>query len=356
MFKFPFILTIVILSSTSIVGSPTTYGRYYPIDDIYHVSGGRTTITFDDESDLEQFNLYTEFDKKPWILDEKLYFYNLCEQKAIYKKTFTDVDVSIDINTINSPGKFDTGIYVGKGFSNPIDGCNAYEVNLEKGADKTQFYLKLHKFNYGYQGAKVEISGLKLSSVNLNLRVVVKDGYIYAFVDHRTTPEFSYNIGIGSNMVGLRNFYSPNYVDNFTVIGDGIDINKSNLELLIGEAESIDESKYTSKTYNQLANVLLLAKEAISDNNQYDIDKYEEQLERALNNLIVKRSVQELDAAISRAREINNDEGIYTKNSYKALEMVLSIAESVNREDEEVVSYWCNQLEAKMRLLIEYIR
>lgn len=352
---------IKVIAETLFLGSlfssfSATYAKYYPIEDIYKVSGGKTVITFDNEDDLDNFFLFSEFDKSPEIIDEKLYFYNLAEQKAIYANgTYEAVDVSVDINTINKNGKFDTGIYFATDFNYRLDGAVGFEVNLEKGAGSAAFYLKLHEFNHGYRGAKVEVSGLKLPTVDLNLRVVVRERYLYAFVNHEVKPRFKYYVGAQARNVGLRNFYSPNYVDNFTVIGESEEISKSKLETLIEKAEKIDQSLYTSGTISNLNDILVNAKLAASYSDQYDIDKYEDLLEKALNELIIKRTAAELEEALTKAKNINNEDEKYTTNSYKALLMVIEIAEEIDRNDEEKVSYWCNQLEKKIDALIAYL-
>ena len=333
-----------------------TYAQYYPIEDQYHVEGGKVAFDFEDENQLTSFDAFTQFLMPPFMMDGSIYFDTLSESKFIYNEyTFTDVDVSVDINTINPHGKFDTGIYIGTDFDNPIDHCIAYEVNLEKGADQTRFYLKVHRFYYGWRGAQIELSNLKLPTVDLNLRVVVKSGILYAFVNHEKTPRLNLNIGIGANYVGIRNYYSPNYIDNFTVIGNGLEVQKTKLDQLIAQADALDGSKYTTNSYNELMSVLVEAKNAQQSSNQYAIDKYTELLEKALANLVIKRTASELDETLVRAKAISNGDEKYTLNSFKALTMVIAICENVDRNNEDDVSYWCNQLDKKIEALTEYI-
>ncbi len=330
--------------------------KYYPIEDQYHVEGGKVAFDFEDESQLVSFDAFTEFNVYPFMMDGSIYFDTLSESKFIYnERTFTNVDVSVDINTINPQGKFDTGIYIGTDFDHPIDHCIAYEVNLEKGADEKMFRLRLHRFYYGWRGIQTEATGLKIPTVNLNLRVVVKGGILYAFVNHEKTPVLNFDIGGGNNYVGIRNYYSPNYIDNFTVIGSGLEVQKSRLDQLISQADALEASKYTTNSYNALASVLVEAKNAKQGSDQYAIDKYTELLEKALANLIIKRTSNELEETLVRAKAISNEDERYTLNSFKALTMVIAICEGVDRNNEDDVSYWCNQLDKKIEALTEYI-
>lgn len=333
-----------------------TYAKYYPIEDQYHVEGGKVAFDFEDESQLNSFDAFTEFNVYPFMMDGSIYFDTLSESKFIYnERTFTNVDVSVDINTINPHGKFDTGIYIGTNFDHPIDHCIAYEVNLEKGNDDPTFHLRVHRFHYGWRGIQIEASGLKLPMVDLNLRVVVKGGTLYAFVNHQKTPTLHLDIGGGNNYVGIRNYYSPVYIDNFTVIGSGLEVQKSKLDQLISQADALEASKYTTNSYNALASVLAEAKIAKQGSDQYAIDKYTELLEKALGNLVVKRTSNELEETLVRAKAISNEGEKYTKNSFKALTMVIAISENVDRNNEDDVSYWCNQLDKKIEALTEYI-
>ena len=333
-----------------------TYAAFYPIEDQYHVEGGKVAFDFEDENQLDSFDAFTQFEMPPFMMDGKIYFDTLSESKFIYnEKTFTNVDVSVDINTINPHGKFDTGIYIGTDFDHPIDHCIAYEVNLEKGADEKAFHLRIHRFYYGWRGIQAEANGLKIPTVDLNLRVVVKGGILYAFVNHEKTPRLNFNVGSGANYVGIRNYYSPNYIDNFTVIGNGLEVQKSKLDQLISQADALDASKYTTNSYNALASVLVNAKNAKQGSDQYEIDKYTDLLEKALANLVIKRTYEELEETLARAKTISNEDERYTLNSFKALTMVIAICEGVDRNNEDDVSYWCNQLDKKIEALTEYI-
>ena len=353
------ILNLVLLISSLFLVKNTTFNTYKStnLEDVYQVDGGKISIGFDEE-DKDLFNYYTEFDTYPFLMDSKCYAWTLAEQKIVYNQSlFSDVDVSVDTYTINKDGKFDCGIYVqGTNFSNVIDGCSAYCLNLEKGADKNTFYLKLHQFkNSTYAGAKKEIANLKLPTEQLNLRAVVKNGTLYAFVNHESIPRFSYEIGISQGYVGLRSFYSPNYFDNFTVIGEGIPYYKNDIEVMIDKANKLDLSKYTLKTATNLSLAINEARAALDSSNQYDSEEALENLKDAYDDMQELRSFAQLQDAILEASKINNHSEKYTKNSYGALKIVLDICKKIVDGNEDEISYWCCVLEEKISSLIEYL-
>ena len=327
------------------------------LDEQYQVDGGKISIGFD-KSDEDILDFYTEFDTYPYLMDSKLYAWTLAEQKVIYNQfRFSDVDVSIDVNTINKNGKFDCGIYVqGNNFTNRLDGCSAYCLNLEKAAGNNSFYLKLHQFyNFAYVGAKKSISGLKLPTQNLNLRAVVKDGVLYAFVNNERTPRFSYDIGISEGYVGIRSFYSPNYFDNLTIIGKGVPYYRSDLEVMLEKAQELDLSKYTSKTATVLEEAISIAQEALVSSNQYEIDEAYAKLKKAYDEMQELRTMSQFQSVISEAKKYINDQNTYTKNSFDSLMIVLERCEKIDGEDEDEVSYWCCTLEDKIASLTPYL-
>lgn len=340
------ILVMTAIVSSLLLSIPSVFA-----EESYEVAGWRTTIEFN-SGDEKHLQLYTEFDRSPWLMDGKLYFWTLAEQKAIYKDCkYDDVDVSVDISTINESGKFDSGIYVhANNVGGKLDQVDGWNVNLERGADKTTYYLKLHRFENGrYYGCRVEVAGLKLPMNTVNLRVVVKSGVLSAFVDHGQTPVFSYTIGSEEGYVGLRNFYSPNYFDNLSIIGTGNSRDNSS-DVTIEDAKKIDSSKLTEQSKNTLDAAIEAAENA---DNQYSLEKAVAELEKAMKDALVKRTAEDLAAAIKRAEDIT-DGSIYTENSWNSLQAVLDICRTVDIADEEAVSYWTYRLELKILLLVEY--
>lgn len=336
------------------ISSTPTYA-----EEDYRVEGGRLTYDFDD-GDVSDFRMYTEFGSMPYAMDGSLYFWVLAEQKALLKhRQYSDVEVNVDIMTINYGGKFNSGIYVQA--KNPLsaqDSIEAWCVNLERAADKDTYNLKLHRFYNAWLGAYAEVSGLKLPMDKVHLRVVVKGGMLYAFVDNHTEPDLQYEIGTESGMVGMRNYYSPNYFDNFTVVGGDNAYDYSVLNKGIEKARAIDIAELTESSADVLQSALNAATAIIDAGaTQYEIDEVAVALNEALDGIEYKRAYAELSAAIVSAESISNLNGkVYTRNSWNSLQDVIEICRGISEDaDEDIVSYWTNRLEYRISALVAYV-
>ena len=351
------LLSILLIGSSALMVE-RPLALYYE----YQVEGGKVFFDFSDETQLDNFRLLTQFnpEQKPRIVDERLVFWSLSEQKAVYTSAkFTNVDISVDIGTINHNGKFDAGIYVQLKdvFTNNLDGVSGWCVNLERGAGDATYYLKLHKFNYGYDGCYVELESLKLPMNLVNLRVVVKDGYLFAFVNHEETPRFFYYVGEHTGYVGLRSFYSPNRFDNLTIIGDANAIDLTYLNELVSKANTIDSAVLTSETANNLSVAIQKAQAVnVSTTNQYELDEIVNELELAIKSIVIKHDYNGLLAIIEQAEAFENPNGnVYTKHSWDALQLVLGRCKTLtDNSSENDISYWANRLLLKMQQLTPY--
>lgn len=324
----------------------------------YDVDGGRKIIDFNNPEDINQFLLFTEFDKQMWIMDDKLFAYTLCEQKAILKdKIFTDIDVCVDISTINTKGKFDSGIYIGaKNIGPNIDQIDAWNVNVEHGAGQNTYYLKLHRFINGrWDGIRVEISGIPYTSNTIKLRVVVKGEMLYAFLNKDVKPRITYNIGLIQGYVGLRSFYSPNTFDNFSVIGNCIEVNREELNKKIEEANNLLTLNLTTNSIERINHGLNLANTAIT---QKEIDFAIKTLKNAIESVEQHSDYVSLTELINEITAMENpDYTIYTKNSWDSLMEVLKICKTLTEDSsEELISYWYNRLSTRKQGLIAYIK
>lgn len=356
--KLTLIVAVVMAVATALMLVPVKSRSVLAVED-YKVTGGRLVYDFEDGK-LTDFDLYTEFDKLPYTMDGKLYFWVLAEQKAILKKrSYSDVEVNVDIMTINKSGKFDSGIYVQASEVGPgMDEINAWCVNLERSASETTYYLKLHRFNNSYLGARVEVGGLKLPMDKVHLRVIVKNGILYAFVDYQETPTITYYIGTDEGKVGLRNFYSPNYFDNFTVIGEGNSYDYSELFPAIEKAREYNTDELTEESGNRLKTALDHAVAVLQTTvTQYEIDELAKTLNDAIESVIYKRAFSELVSVLSQAEAIINEDGkVYTKNSWSSLQKVITVCSQLTEDsDEQLISYWTNRLEYRISALIPYL-
>lgn len=358
--------TAVLLAAISLVGASAFFAdrQWAQAAEDYQVSGGKITVDFEETSDLSGFDLLTEHDREeaPRIVDGRLVCWSLAEQKIIYtERKYTDVDISVDIGTINDHGKFDAGIYVGIGdfYSERMDMITAWTINLERGANDSTYFLKLHRFNGTWLGAKLELQGLALPMNLVNLRVVVKDGVIHAFVNQSEQPYFSYEIGEVSGYVGFRSFYSPNTFDNVTIIGDANNYDYSELNALIAQAENIDVNTITAESGNVLTRALNEAKAAKNGGySQYELDEIATSLSVALKGVTRKQDYSSLTALLAQAKALTNEGGsVYTQNSWQALRKVIAKCESLTAQTaEQELSYWANRLQYRMDSLIAYAK
>lgn len=323
----------------------------------YSVEGGRLTIDFEKWDDYGYFDLYTEFDKLPWQMDGAIYAWTLAEQKMILRgKIYEDVDVSVDISTINECGKFDSGIFVMA--SNPGMGAGvitAWNVNVEHNASQSTMNLKLHRFENGvWKGAIVEIMGLPYSGDTVHLRVVVKDGTLYAFLNGRTTPTFTYEVGEGSGLVGLRNYYSPNYFDNFSVTGLANKVKTTELEQTMALAAEALKNPLAQLCVSELEAAIALAEAAET---QSEVDLALKALNDALDRAVEPYTYAELSELMGRAEEFENPKGSkYTKNSWNSFLAVKEICSSLSASSSEYdISYWYGRLQARMENLVAYV-
>lgn len=322
------------------------------------IDGGRQYVTFDRDGDGNYFGLYSQFGKKPWILDGKMTCWVHAEQKLIAKGgIYSEVDVSVDIGTLNDHGKFNAGIYVfASGVSDALDGIDAWNVQLERAADQNTYYLKLHRFERGkWKGTQKEVSGLVLPFNEVNLRVVVKSEYLYAFVNHEQTPRLIYRVGAGRGAVGLRCYYSPNTFDNFSVISQDIPIDFSAVDRAVEQAEALDLDTLTQNSRTAVEEMIAEANNLTETAvNQYRVDEFAQEFAELLDELIIKHTPSELETAIARARALN-DAAAYTENSWSAMRSVLEYCEQLGDDaSEDEISYWTYRLERRIEKLIAY--
>ncbi len=349
------LMALVLLLSLAVL--PRTEPAQAVEADPYLVEGGRAVYDFSSPDQQENWQFFTEFDKTPWIQDGKLFAWTLAEQKMILlRNRFTDVDVSVDISTINEGGKFDAGIYVGAfGVSGQIDGINAWQVNIEHSAGNSSYYLKLHRFENAWKGVKLEVSGIPYTGDTIHLRVVVKEGVLYAFLNHQKEPTLTYNIGVTTGHVGLRCFYSPNVFDNFTVIGEGIPVEEGRMDSLTAQAQALLEENLAEESLQALREAVSLAESATT---QTEVDGAVKALEAAVERAVPARSFAELTALIAETQTLANPDGmVYTENSWNSLMAVKDICKGLHEASSEWdISYWYGRLKTRMDDLIPYIR
>ncbi len=328
------------------------------VTDDYFVEGGRVVYDFSSPSQGDDWAFFTEFDKLPWIQGGKIFAWTLAEQKMILKdRIFTDVDVRVDISTLNKNGKFGSGIYVcANGVNSAMDGLiSGWAVCLEHGASQLKYDVKLHRFeNNSWKGAEAEAKGINYTGDTINLRVVVKSGNLHAFINGATTPVLSHHIGSSSGKVGIRCFYSPNTFDNFTVIAPGISTDKTELNALTQKAEELKNQPLAKESLEQITAALGLSQRATT---QTEVDEAVKALKNATDNAVIKASIEQLTALISEVELLDNEGGmVYTVNSWNSLMAVKNICLSLDENSSEWdISYWYSRLNVRKNGLIPYL-
>ncbi len=345
-------MLVLLIAITPCVSQQVAAEAYHSTD--YAVEGGRMEIDFENENDYQKFDLYTEFDRKPWQMDGAMYAWSLAEQKMILRdKTYEDVDVSVDISTINADGKFDSGIYV---YVSAASGTSitGWNVNVEHSASQATMDLKLHRFEGSWKGIAVEVLGLPYEGDTVHLRVVVKDGVLYAFYNHRTEPTLTYEIGSGSGAVGLRNFYSPNYFDNFTVTGAGNAVQTAELDAALALAQEEVKKPLAQQSLTELQQAITLAENAVT---QAQTDNALLALNKALERSVSLSTFEQLQALLAQVEEIKNpNNAVYTENSWNSFTAVKNICLKLTNEDTEYdISYWYERLERRASELIAFV-
>ena len=222
-------------------------------------TGGTICFDFNDESQKDKFSFYSEHGKKPWLQDGHLVAWTMCEQKIILNDyQFSDFIAEVNVGTLNYNGKFDAGLYVhASNFSNRIDGINAYCVNIE-GGGKSTYVVKLHRFNNNsWLGEKIRSVSIPFVDVNnVNLKVIVEDGYLSVFTDNHKAPHFKYYIGNGTGNIGFRSFYSPNTFDDLKITAECFEKDVTKLDSLLTECRAFQEKDYTPATFTVFSDYL----------------------------------------------------------------------------------------------------
>lgn len=329
--------------------------------EVPEIQGGSIRYDFSTEEQLSDFSLYTEFEKDPYLLDGRLQFWTLAEQKAINETgTYSDVEVEAEFSTLNDNGKYDCGIYVqASDVTDKMDGATGWCVNIEHGADELTYKVKLHRFQEGrWEGDKVAVSGLRFKSDSIRLRVKVLSGMLYAYTDARTNPLFEYEIGPAEGKVGIRCYYSPNNVKYFSVTSPKIKTDLTSLRELTEEARKCDLTKYTSESVAAFTEAMNKAEEMLAEEkvgSQKDADMCENTLREAMADLTYKRAFDELTDTILRAQSLKDSAEKYTANTYGSVKRVMEKCMELTEENsEQEISYWCNALQKRLENLVEY--
>ena len=186
--------------------------------DKYEVAGD--TVVYDFSADGTYYKVFSSKENGVAVTDGQLVVASDAEYKIMFPSTTPlsefmvsmDLDVSEDLN-------INTGLYVlANNASNSADKIDAINVHIE--GTKAGFTPKIFKFSStnGYLGNFSNGPQFTSESGIFNLKVVVKEGYLYVFIDNRETPCISYELTESlSGDVGIRSQYSSPKIDNYTI-------------------------------------------------------------------------------------------------------------------------------------------
>lgn len=185
--------------------------------------GTKTTHNFEENS-LEMFDFYSEVTGGYQVSSGILNFDNRAEYKAIYNQQIDllEFEVSLKLNAYYIP-QVNAGLYImASNPKNQMDRISALNVQIEKTVETDLYTISLFEFNSetGYI-RKIEGSPtFKLDGKPITLKVIVQDGFLYAFTSHATYPVITYKLPstYSSGSVGIRSMLANTEIEEFTII------------------------------------------------------------------------------------------------------------------------------------------
>ena len=326
----------------------------------YYEGGVKVVDFFNADSIYENFNIYSEEEGQGFYAsDGYLCSIGRAESKAILKSpsTLSKYTLEADFYPSFAEGNLDVGFYIhASGAGNRIDDIKAYNVNLEKASFSNLLTIKIHSFNHSYAG-ELTAKTTTMKSSPVNLRVDVNENNVKVYVNHSNSSIIDYTLlTCEPGSVGFRAFRgTANKISNFKIYSSIFPTDNSKLLSLIDEINQMDLSMYTLESVNNLNEVLSEATLLVTDN-QYEIDQMYRKLEKALNKLLLKGSFEELESIIESADDIiNNEEDLYTYNSFTSLKLITIRAKRLTPSSNETeISYFVNLLKQALGGLIKY--
>lgn len=305
--------------------------------------GGRKQVDFTSSSVLtDNFDLYSELSTTGngfFVSDGYLYSTGRTECKAILKSptNLSSFTVEAEFHQLNRLSPLDSGFYIYA--SNPnglIDGINAYNVQLEKATKSDVLYVRIHKFNQGYGGLVAGIT-MTVTEQSVKMQVVANNGNVKVYINDGETPVIDYDCPSWSaGRVGFRAFRgSMAKINNFKLYSSDIAVDKTELNSLISQAQSIDRTKYTAQSLNEMDSALQVAKNLLTTEQSY-VDEAVKNLKSALNALVKLDTFAGLTQNLAEANEIiANGEGKYTYNTFNALKQCVELAKTLTSSSSE---------------------
>jgi hypothetical protein len=316
--------------------------------------GGEIYIGFDGD-DLSLFDTYTNDYIGVEMRDGKLYAPFGAACKLFYnKEEFSNIVVSVDINTAIKHGRINNGIiFGGSDIHNKMDKFVGWNVQIERYVDTDSCVVKLHRFNQNWVGAYAISRNIRLSKDKVNLTVTVDDGLVIAYLDGLEVLKA--NCESTNGLVGLRSFYSPVTFDNFCITSLKIPVNKTALSSRITEVENIDRAGWTHASIDRVDEALKNAKDALESNSQAIIDNALSKLNEAMNAVLTEWSEENIEKLLQSANKLLEDKDSYIQNTVASVEFLLEhCKEAIKSGDKDKISYWCTKLESRLQVAVRY--
>ena len=323
------------------------------------IEGGTVGFDFNNPDDISRFDLYTSYETNVSFNDGVMYSYLYAEQKVILRDvSISEYLIEADFGPSVYKGHIDMGFYIKcANPNNEVDGIQGWEVNIKHDDNNANWSLRLYKFNNSWEGTFEEVTDMPFWNDEwIHLSVLVKNGIVTPYIDNNyDNPMFSYNIGTGAGLVGIRSFKSPAKMKNLQITSPDFEIDKTQLSVLINECDALNENDYTPFSWNKMQAILLQAKDVLSSpKNQLVINDMIKELKEVKDKLLERKSFEELQTLIAECEQITDKEN-YTNNSYASFLFCLNRAKQLTSSSSiEDISYNYMILENRKNELIRY--
>lgn len=325
------------------------------------IADGRLSVEFEENTFASMFDVYTETagDTPVFTSDGYMISTGRAENKVLLKNpdALSSFTVEADFYPIDGDlCQFSSGFYIyASKAGGALDGITAYNVAVERDYAAPTAALRVHRFDQGYKGVVAETS-VKLERFPVNMKVTADNGrvkvYVYddpvAVID-TVLPSYS------AGKVGFRTFRgNAGKIGNVRLTADSIKPDVSELQALTERAEAVDIEDYTDQTASALSDALEGAKAALGSTVQSVVDGAAKRLSDALAGLTEKYTYDDLTALISNAEPLCAQTGVYTSNSIRSLESVLSRAKAIDAADADGISELAKALDQAINALAKY--
>lgn len=328
------------------------YGMYFAYYDTieeceeeYSVTGNELNLPLTNQSDLAIMTEYSTSGEKGKV-DSNGLLSPLGEYKLMAGLSLTSgytLDITMFPNA--KDGLINGGLYVlATNAKAGQDNINAYNVHVMKNAGESAYTVYIYKFNGTYQGVLDSRSYTLKADGKVNLHVLVKDGKISVFVDGRKTAAMQIDIDTSFitekvTDVGIRAQQAEMRFTDFKVISPEIEVYTNVLENLVNEADRLDESKYTSATYDAVVRALDVAKEVLKleEKTQEQVNMAVSMLKDSLNGLKEKADATKIKILLTVIKAL--DLRKFTKASVNSLNGVIADIEKADLDDISLEEY-----------------